>query len=418
MKQSFIITLFSFFSLFVHANDGAFYISGNQLIPIERTDIKITREVLTIRIAGDGFAYVDVDYTFSNLSSPQVVKMGFEAAIENDEAYALTLESTEGKKHEGHPNIYDFKVELNGQHLDCRNYFAFYRNDSRNEPLDYSHFPVGGEWQHADYNPAYQEKFDGWDEGLYNARLDSLRKYAHVYYFEAPFRKGLNHIHHTYRYEMGSGQEKAFTVRYWLTPAQRWAGSEIEDFTLRISTEGTAKHFYIPTGNLFNSETFRVVKGVGKVRYGKYASASNEENGQDAVLSKQVGYVECSLRNGILEWHSTGFKPVSDLYILSADQLLKHQTEEKRRNEWFAWYAPGVFYDRDTPYWYQGYDERTDKDRRILRNMPYANRGYIFKDKLLNDLFSSQWWYIPDAEWTPSTEDFTKTEIQLIEENK
>lgn len=70
------------------------------------------------------------------------------------------------------------------------------------------------------------------------------------------------------------------------------------------------------------------------------------------------------------------------------------------------------------PYWYYGYDERTDNDRRILRNLPYASRGYVFKDRHLNDLFSSQWWYMPDAEWTPSTEDFTKTEIQLIEENK
>lgn len=33
----------------------------------------------------------------------------------------------------------------------------------------------------------------------------------------------------------------------------------------------------------------------------------------------------------------------------------------------------------------------------ILCNLPYAARGRVFSDESLNDYFSAQWWYRPDA---------------------
>ena len=55
-------------------------------------------------------------------------------------------------------------------------------------------------------------EFEGWDSGLYNAKIDSSRHYAHVYYFEAPFKSGINNVHRTYRYEMGNGLDNTFDV--------------------------------------------------------------------------------------------------------------------------------------------------------------------------------------------------------------
>jgi hypothetical protein len=51
---------------------------------------------------------------------------------------------------------------------------------------------------------------------------------------------------------------------------------------------------------------------------------------------------------------------------------------------------------------------------RILRNLPYASRGYVFKDQKLAAYFKSLWWYMPDPNWVQRTADFTEQERELI----
>ena len=142
MKSKIILFLLLLLANVVRANDGRFYISGNHLVPISDADIRIDKEILTIRIADDGFAYVDVDYTFNNLAGAKNVRMGFEAAIENDWANVLTKKN-DAKMigHKGHPNIFDFVVEINGKQIGYQNRFAFYQEDDTEKPLDYEHFP-------------------------------------------------------------------------------------------------------------------------------------------------------------------------------------------------------------------------------------------------------------------------------------
>ena len=55
---------------------------------------------------------------------------------------------------------------------------------------------------------------------------------------------------------------------------------------------------------------------------------------------------------------------------------------------------------------------------RIIRNLPYASRGYVFKDASLRAYFISQWWYMPDASWNGSTDDFLPNEWKLINDYK
>ncbi|MBQ5454580.1 MAG: YARHG domain-containing protein, partial [Prevotella sp.] len=43
-------------------------------------------------------------------------------------------------------------------------------------------------------------------------------------------------------------------------------------------------------------------------------------------------------------------------------------------------------------------------------------RGYVFKDKWLNDYFNQLWWYMPDPTWQASSSDFTPREWKLIRE--
>ena len=57
-------------------------------------------------------------------------------------------------------------------------------------------------------------------------------------------------------------------------------------------------------------------------------------------------------------------------------------------------------------------------NKRILRNLPYAHRGYVFKDQKLAAYFKSLWWYMPDPNWQQDTSDFTEEEWKLIREAK
>ena len=52
------------------------------------------------------------------------------------------------------------------------------------------------------------------------------------------------------------------------------------------------------------------------------------------------------------------------------------------------------------------------------RNLPYANRGYVFKKASLRKLFSKFWWYMPDPSYRPSTADFTPREWRLMRERR
>ena len=65
MKKIAILLFCCLSAFFATANDGVFYASGNQLIPITETDISVKKEVLTINRVGDHIE-VTVYYEFFN----------------------------------------------------------------------------------------------------------------------------------------------------------------------------------------------------------------------------------------------------------------------------------------------------------------------------------------------------------------
>ncbi|MBQ9363197.1 MAG: YARHG domain-containing protein [Bacteroidaceae bacterium] len=376
MRYSLFIIISILFSLAVCANDGVFFVNGSQLVPINETDIELTKEILTISLCDDGYAKIDVHYELTNPGGEKTVTMGFEAEAPYNDDEVLNKQGI-------HPYIKDFTAVMNGEPISYRNGIAAstFGEDKTPAPLDLN------QWKAAD---EAKLKKDEWLENhtLYNAKLDSIVTFSYVYYFSVTFRPGLNTVHHTYRYRMSYGVGRTFEVLYWLTPAMRWANRQIDDFTLRIQAPNTAKHFLVPD-SLFTSQPFLVTKGAGKVRKNQYYDGS---------------CTEITLRNGTVEWHAAPFKPTSNLDIHSADIL---QTEH---------FVLGGFYDRSEGYQPWSYlDEKTTTyDKRILRNLPYASRGYVFKDQTLQDYFNALWWYMPDPAWETSTEDFTPREWQLI----
>ena len=114
MKKCLSLAVVLIVVLSAPANDGVLYVNGNHLVPVQETDIALTKEVLTISLCDDGYAQVDVQYVLTNRGQEKTVTMGFEAgAPYNDEAPF----SPQGI----HPYISDFTVVMNDQQLSYMN---------------------------------------------------------------------------------------------------------------------------------------------------------------------------------------------------------------------------------------------------------------------------------------------------------
>ena len=267
MKYISLTILMLLSTLFGKANDGVYYASGSGLVPVQETDISVAKEILTITIGKDSFAIVDVYYEFMNNSEAKTVTMAFEANVPDADLAPLNRNGI-------HPFVHDFTVTMNGNNLDYKNAVV---GDSLN--------PLKLENNIEHYVYSYESP------------------YSYGYFFEAPFVKGKNIVHHTYRYRMNRSSEEKFNIPYRLTPATRWANHQIDDFTLRIKTEEHTSYF-LP-GELWKGSSF-VMYPDGQDKIFCY--------GEDSCV-----FVDFQAPSQYMEWHSENFRPEMDLAITSPE---------------------------------------------------------------------------------------------------
>lgn len=376
MKRIFLQLLLAFSAVNLWANDGVYFVTGNQLVPLQETQISVSKEVLTVTFSDAATAEVDVQYEFYNNGPEKTVLMGFEANPSYNDDYQIHTNGV-------HPHILDFTVNMNGQDLSHKNCLGLIPED-QNSLVQYKM----GDWK------VFEDEENGDMPCLKNVKTGETKcEYAYIYYFNATFKPGLNKVHHTYRYTISYSVGQIYHFDYALKPAGRWAGGKIGDFTLRINVPKTAKHFCLGEPGLANGD-FKVVSGFGKTRRSK-------------MKYEEGTFLEVVLRDGVLEYKQKDYKPESNLSISSLDMMYIESDG----------YKLGCYYDRSdrfsvVPLWgdYAG----KPVDKRILRNLPYANRGYVFKDAKLKKYFSQFWWYMPDPNYTPSTADFTRNEQKYI----
>lgn len=253
------------------ANDGSYYVSGGTLVPVHETDISIAKEVLTITIGNDQYATVDVYYEFFNPNAAKTITMAFEASSPSD---TLTGFNRNGV----HPFISDFTVTMNGVSI----------------PYDNAVVASNSELKRSeDSTPAY------------------------AYFFTAPFKNGKNTVHHTYNFHMYDDTYFGTTVSYWLTPALRWAGGRIGDFTLRIKAESP--------GTEICMEDSLFMKKPWKTGPGQFAVSTVNHNCKNAMLdfdAMQFEYYGEEHRlfarlhpDNAIEWHTKDFVPDRNIDI-------------------------------------------------------------------------------------------------------
>ena len=383
----FVATLLLCAAMPAIANDGTYYTKGNQLVPLMETDISVRKEILTISLMDNGYARVDVYYEFWNPGSKtKRLLMGFEADPPYNDDYKFHPSGA-------HPNIRNFTVEMNGHRLAC-NTAACVRDSLPLQIVDTSK-----RYWIFDNNDLYEES--NREDEDFPIDIKAGITFSYVYYFNADFQPGLNRVHHTYTYRMSVVVGVPYLLDYKLTPAARWAGGKIDDFTLIVCADSTAKHFVI-LEDAFPGGEFVVSRGAGKIR----------KTGENPYCSSWSGdNYEFALRNGAVQIHLTDFHPQNELRIMGMGY---NECCDKK-----GAFHIGATYDRSEPIFFTYNPDKVvpaDKAflKRVVHNLPYAHRGHVFRDAALRRYFESLWWYMPDPNYKDDTSDFTETDWKYI----
>lgn len=342
-------------------NDGAFYAHGNQLIPIEESSVEVRKESLILSREGTKIL-VTVLYEFYNPGDEKTLLVGFEAASPSGDVDGTP-------KNGEHPYMDNFLVIMNNIPLE---YQVAIVNDS-------TYF---GENGFVQIEPE-------------NLQIDNPNAvdFRYVYYFNAKFNKGTNSILHTYSVELSGSTELRYQFTYILTAANRWANKQIDDFSLLIDL-GDFQEFNIAT-TFFDSHSEWSVLGSGK--------SETIQGMEDHFLF--VDRAHFAIRKGFLHFQKTDFHPKGELRLFDYYKYPIYEEFNSLENE-----LP--FSISQCDYISGCVDEQSKK---ILRNLPFAIRGYVFSTRELKNYFEKQTWYFPDPDYKGGIESLTEEEKMWVE---
>lgn len=400
MRKVLIISLFLITTLFAWANDGAFYTEGTHLIPISETDISVQKEVLTLNRVGDKIE-VTVYYEFFNPTAQKELLVGFEAAAPDVDFNGQSV-----KQFPQHPYMSNFKVVMNGEPLSYEIAHVSLYDHNWNYLGDPKYY-VDGQIKSATPKELCLEKWltDGDDEAVGHP--------LYVYHFKALFRPGLNIIQHTYDFDM-SDERNGFTkvFYYILTAANRWANNQIDDFTLYVNM-GDHTSFHI-SPSFFKSADEWEIQGTGKYTIGTIPYQVKPDS------------IFFHMQHGNIRFHKENFHPDGELRIeqdltwgpwtwhirkernVSSFDTQSFVNSYKLQYEHILLYAP---VEKEDTY----FDEFTLEQCRILKSIPFAYRGYVFKNKELQDFYESTVWYIPNPQYKADMKDLSEDEKRWVD---
>ena len=120
-------------------------------------------------------------------------------------------------------------------------------------------------------------------------------------------------------------------------------------------------------------------------------------------ITENPDYTNFYIQQGILVFEKKNFVPKGELSVEEESSYCR----EAGSNQKFI-FSLGKNRELGDP------TEKTPEEKRIIRNLPFARRGYIFKDKTLQDVFKTEDWYQPNPSYVPEVEALTEEEKQLI----
>lgn len=357
LKKIFLLICISI-SLRSFPNDGAFYAAGNQLIPINENSVSLTKEILTIKRLNASQAIINVYYELNNPGEMKNILVGFEAASPEGDV--------DGHPNNGmHPYMSDFIVQVNNDLLPYKVAIVsdsmYYKNGKFSE----------------DKKSYLKDDFD-----------QNNPDFFYVYYFTTKFKKGLNVIKHSYILDLSMSIVDLFSLSYVLTTAKRWANRKIDDFTLEIDL-GEFSDLTIDNTFFNSNKEWRVI-GLGK---------STNSIDQNENVKQSRFYIQ----KGSLFFHKANFNPAGNMSI-SCPRITGDFSETSFFPLPFSYTNP--LYTDDI--------KNKPAILKILRNLPFARRGNIFKSADLQGFFEKQEWYLPNPNYSPSVNDLSEEEKKFL----
>lgn len=339
MKQ-FKFFFFLLLSCSAQANDGVFYATGNTLIPLKETTIRLKKEILNLERRGD-WMQVDIYFEFFNPGVERELTVGFvtppaEGDVSDEEAK--------------HPFVKDFMVMLGDRLLP--------------------------------YKIARMEQTG------FKVTSKAANGFDFVYHFNIKFAKGITIIRHSYLYKGGGSVEASKDFDYRLTTGTTWANSGIDDFELNIDM-GDDSYFSVPASFSTVSAAWQVA-GVGRVsKNSPGVPFMGDEGGKLKVVY---------IRKGKLQLRAANFKPAQDLSVTfwQLHNEINLWCDKSVKND-FAGMMDLVWGDSIE----STVSKLSDQELRLYRNLNYARMGFDFKDEALKKSFEKYNWYIADPALKP-----------------
>jgi hypothetical protein len=366
LNMKYILLFCLFISTVNYANDGAFFAKGNQLIPISETDISIKKEILTLKKVNNKIIEVTVYYEFFNPKAEKNLTVGFEAFSPSGDVDGTPIKGQ-------HPYMKNFTVDLNGQLLK--------------------------------YDIAYVDKESYTSNGIINGiingkklsevvnKIDNVNEviFFYVYHFNAQFKQGLNIIKHTYQYDISGSVDYNYDFEYVLTAANRWGNRQIDDFTLNLEM-GEFESFNV-NKSFFKEKSEWQIEGVAKTE--------NIKGSKNSFIESDA--LRFHLQKGKICFKKTNFNPKGELFVYSQNHLGYSNLE----------YIPFSYFQQDFIA-----NPKTEFDKKILKNLPFARRGFVFKSKDLSSYFEKIDWYIADPNYVPDLKTLHPLEKQWLSKLK
>ncbi|MCU0425703.1 MAG: YARHG domain-containing protein [Candidatus Kapabacteria bacterium] len=346
------IACFLFSTVAVFANDGAYYASGNHLIPMMETDIRVQKEILTIQCVGTDMVKVTVYYEFFNPKAAKTLEVGFEAQSPSGDVDGTPVKGQ-------HPYISDFTVNFNGQAL--AHSVALVNQAKYFQKGKILAIPL--------------------KDALKSIENTNEVPFNYVYHFKADFTPGVNTLTHTYLFKISGSVDFVYNFNYILTAAMRWGNKRIDDFTLSIDM-GEFMDFYISQTFFKGAEAWEI-EGSGRK-----AVVNAKAKGVHEAAKNSVHFW---LREGKLTFRAKNFTTKDELYLFSLRDLAR---EEVFSSESMLPLAIGDIEETMTK-------AKNEVSLKILRNLPFARRGAVFKTREIQQYYEKMPWYIPNSAYKP-----------------
>jgi len=340
------------------------------------TDITVQKEILTIHRIGKMQAQITVYYEFFNPKQEKTMEVGFEAFSPYGDADRTVSKS-------GQPYISKFTVNLNGVAVPWQ--VTLVKDKSYYREGKYRTISLAEANKEAD------------EEGPPD--------FFYVYHFRALFHNGVNILQHTYVVDLSSSITETYSLQYVLTAAKRWGNRQIDDFTLQIDM-GDYQDLSI-SETFFKHASEWTMTGPGK----------QIERDAEYGDKKEPGVSQFFVHKGMLVYKKTNFKPAGELYLNAVNAYYyyttstgKHQGDGPFK---FDYRIDDLPFSVDAGYPLDAADELSKK---IVRNLPFARRGYVFKSAEIQAYYERQPWYIRDPGYTPVVGELTAEEQKLLKE--